>query len=64
MDVIRRELRSAWSATVPRGRIMRLELRASVDTLVALAVTLGAAAMAVGYQVFRLRAAGSSADWH
>jgi hypothetical protein len=63
MDVIKRELRSAGSAAAPRGKIWRLELRASVDTLVALAVTLMAVAMAVGYQVFR-RAAGGSADWH
>ena len=62
MDVLRRELRSAGGAAAPRGRILRLELRATVDRLMALAVTLIAVGMAVGYQLFRWRAADSSAD--
>lgn len=62
MQVLRRELKSAGEAAAPRGRILRLELRATVDSLVALAVTLIAVGMAVGYQVLRRRAAGSGAD--
>jgi hypothetical protein len=62
MQIIRRELRSAGTAAAPRGRIWRMELRASVDTLMALGVTLIAVAMAVGYQLFRRRVAAGLAD--
>jgi hypothetical protein len=62
MQIIRRELRSAGSAAAPRGRIWRLELRASVDLLIALGVMLVAVAMAVGYHVFRWRVAAGIAE--
>jgi hypothetical protein len=61
MQVLKRELVSAGRDAAPRGRIMRLQMRASLDALTTLAVTALAVAMAVGYQVFRRRAAGSSA---
>jgi hypothetical protein len=61
MQIIRRELRSAGVAAAPRGRVTRLRFRATLDTLVALAVTLVAVGLAVGYQVFRRRVAADAA---
>ena len=63
MDSMRRQLRSAGGAAAPRGRVMRLELRTSVDMLMTLALLFVATGMAVGYQVFRWRGRGSGADW-
>jgi hypothetical protein len=57
MQAMRRSLRSAGVAAAPRGRVWRLQLRASIDVLTALGVTLVAVAMAVAYQVFRRRVA-------
>ena len=58
MRVIGQELRRAGRAAAPRGHVRRLELRTSVDMLLALATMLLAVGMAVGYQLFRWRAAG------
>jgi hypothetical protein len=61
MQIVRRNLRGFGVAATPRGRVTRLRLRTTIDTLLALVITLLAVALAIGYQVFRRRATGSGA---
>jgi hypothetical protein len=63
MGTLRRHIRVIGEEAAPRGRIMRMQLRVSVDLLITLAVASLALAAAAAYQLLVHRRLGRRSSW-
>jgi hypothetical protein len=62
MNSIRHVVLAFAEDAVPRGTVLRVQLRISVEAIVTAALTALAVALAVGYQVLRFRHLGDHRD--
>jgi hypothetical protein len=59
MSDLKRSVLTTTEAALPRGRVMRLRVRLTVDLVVTAAITLLAVGASLGYQLMRLWASRS-----
>lgn len=62
MGPIRHLIIALAEDAAPRGTVLRAQFRVSVETLMTVAITALAVALAVGYQVLRLPFLGGRSD--